>query len=198
MNNKLEIKYRGQKQSFEILDNEILVDMRTTKHKLQYRVPLEEIKNQQYICKNKHDGFTVLAYLSFYFNLALIIYLFIDFSKTPKESATTLFISAVIIPVIFLKSYFSDFDEKHIESSKILYFIYTKKLAPKIDAFIELIYQKQKDFYRSNYFKIDPVLPYPIQYERYLWLYSNKYINENEYDLIKEELDKYTNFNPTI
>ena len=49
--------------------------------------------------------------------------------------------------------------------------------------------------FRKKYFLIDPVLPYNVQYERYIWLYSNKYINENEFEVIKEDLDKYFNFN---
>ena len=53
----------------------------------------------------------------------------------------------------------------------------------------------QIEFFRKKYFLIDPVLPYNVQYERYIWLYSNKYINENEFEVIKEDLDKYFNFN---
>lgn len=198
MENKLEIKYRNQRQSFEILEDEIIVDLKTAKHKLRYNIPFEEIKNNQYVSNAKHDGFVILAYLSFILNSVFISYLLLDFSHFSKELQLSLFFSVTFGTVILLKIYFEDYNEKHIESSKILYFIYTKKNASKVDKFIDLIYQNQKDFFRKKYFIIDPILPYNVQYERYIWLYSNKYINENEYDVIKEDLDKYFNFNPTI
>ena len=43
MENKLEIKFKNQKQSFEILENEIVIDLNTVKHKLKYNVQLDDI-----------------------------------------------------------------------------------------------------------------------------------------------------------
>ncbi|TRX42972.1 hypothetical protein [Flavobacterium restrictum] len=198
MENKLEIKYRNQRQTFEILDNEINVDLNTSKHKLKYNIPLEDIKNTQFISKSKQDGFALVTYLSILLNLIFVIYITSESVKFTKNSLLSIFFSSSFAIVLVLRTLFEDFNEKHIDSSKLFYFIYTKKNAPEVDKFIELVYKKQVEFFRKKYFLIDPVLPYTIQYERYIWLYSNKYINENEYEVIKEDLDKYFNFNPII
>ncbi|POY38747.1 hypothetical protein C3L50_11455 [Flavobacterium alvei] len=195
MDNKLEIKYRSQKQLFEILDDEIIVDLNTAKHKLKYNIPLEEIKNTHFITKTKQNGFTLIAYLSIVLNFVFAIYISSEYLKLSKNLLLSLFFSIAFGSIFLLKSLFEDYDEKHIDSSKLFYFIYTKKNALEVDRFIELVYKKQIEFYRKKYFIIDPILPYTVQYERYIWLYSNKYINENEYEVIKEDLDKYFNFN---
>ncbi|MFV5700810.1 hypothetical protein ACM55F_02965 [Flavobacterium sp. XS2P12] len=198
MDNKLEIKYRNQKQLFEILDEEIRVDLDTSKHKLKYNIPLEDIKNTHFISKTKQNGFTLIAYFSIILNFLFAIYISSEYIKLTKNLLLSLFFSISFAIIFVLKTLFEDYDEKHIDSSKLFYFIYTKKNASEIDKFIELVYKKQIEFFRRKYFLIDPILPYNVQYERYIWLYSNKYINENEYEVIKENLDKYFSFNPTL
>ena len=198
MDNKLEIKYRNQKQSFEILDDEIIVDLNTTKHKLKYNIPLEDIKSTHFISKAKQNGFTLIAYISIILNFVFAIYISSEFLKLTQNILLSIFFSISFSVVFILKTLFEDYNEKHIDSSKLFYFIYTKKNASQVDTFIKLVYQKQIEFFRRKYFIIDSVLPYNIQYERYIWLYTNKYINENEYEVIKENLDKYFNFNPIL
>ncbi|MDD2674739.1 MAG: hypothetical protein PHF81_07640 [Flavobacterium sp.] len=198
MINKLEIKYRNQKQSFEISDEEIRVDLNTAKHKLKYNIPLEDIKSTHFISKTKQNGFTLIAYFSIILNFILAIYILSEFLKLTQNLLLSIFFSTSFAVVLVLKTLFEDYNEKHIDSSKLFYFIYTKKNAAEVDDFIELVYRKQIDFFRKKYFLIDHVLPYNLQYERYIWLYTNKYINENEYEVIKEDLDRYFNFNPTI
>ena len=55
MENKLEIKYRNQKQSFEILEDSLSVYLNTLNHKLEYKIPFEEIKNEIYTTRVKGD-----------------------------------------------------------------------------------------------------------------------------------------------
>jgi hypothetical protein len=198
MKNTLEIKYRNQKQYFEILDDEIIVDLYTAKHKLKYNIPLEDIKSTHFISKTKQNGFTLIAYLSIILNFLFVIYISSEYIKLTKNLLLSLFFSISFALTFVLKTLFEDYDEKHVDSSKLFYFIYNKKNASEVDKFIGLVYQKQIEFFRRKYFIIDPVLPYNVQYERYIWLYTNKYINENEYEIIKEDLDKYFNFNPII
>lgn len=198
MINKLEIKYRNQKQSFEISDEEIRVDLNTAKHKLKYNIPLEDIKSTHFISKTKQNGFTLIAYFSIILNFILAIYILSEFLKLTQNLLLSIFFSTSFAVVLVLKTLFEDYNEKHIDSSKLFYFIYTKKNAAEVDDFIELVYRKQIVFFRKKYFLIDHVLPYNLQYERYIWLYTNKYINENEYEVIKDDLDRYFNFNPTI
>lgn len=198
MENKLEIKFRNQRQFFEILDNEIIADLNTAKHKLKYNIPLEDIKNTHFISRAKHNSFTILAYISFVFNVLLIYYLLVDKLELYSIVTQSIIISAVLFFTYILKLNFEEYDEKHIDSSKLFYFIYTRKNRIEVDKFIELIYKKQIEYFRKNYFIVDSILPYQVQYERYIWLYSNKYISENEFEVIKEDLDKYFNFNPNL
>jgi hypothetical protein len=198
MENKLEIKYRNQKQSFEILDDEIIVDLDTAKHKLKYNIPLDDIKNNWYIENGSLNQTAIRLYTSLFLNAFLILCLVASINNAPSISIKIL-CSLLLLPFIFMVIKTKEInEEKHIGSSKLFYFIYTKKNALEVDNFIELVYQKQIEFYRKKYFLIDPVLPYNVQYEQYIWLYSNKYINENEYEVIKEDLDKYFSFNSTL
>lgn len=198
MENKLEIKFRNQKQSFEIIEEEIIVDLETSKHKLKYNIPLEEIKKTHFITKSKEDGFFLICLFSFALNFLFLSYFIIDNYKLGNVFLQSSLLTISLVLIAIIKAFFDGHNEKHIDASKLLYFIYTKKNANEVDQFIELIYIKQKDYFRKKYFVIDTVLPYNIQYERYLWLYTNNYINDNEYEIIKEDLDKYFNFNPTI
>ncbi len=198
MVNKLEIKFKNQKQSFEITDQEVIVDLDTAKHKLKYNIPLEEIKTTHYISKIKEDSTSMLLYLSLFFNIAFVLYLISDYFKFSPVLIQSIILSTSLGFVAVIKIFLDGHNEKHIDSSKLFYFIYTKKNAVEVDKFIELVYKKQIDFFRNKYFVIDTILPYNVQYERYIWLYSNKYINENEYEVIKEDLDKYFNFNINI
>jgi hypothetical protein len=198
MENKLEIKFRNQKQSFEIIEEEIIVDLKTSKHKLKYNIPLEEIKKTHFITKSKEDRFFLICLFSFALNLLFLSYFIIENYKLGNVFLQSSLLTISLVVIAIIKGFFDGHDEKHIDASKLLYFIYTKKNAAEIDGFIELIYIKQKDYFRKKYFVIDVVLPYNLQCERYLWLYTNNYINDNEYEIIKEDLDEYFNFNPTI
>lgn len=195
INTKLEIKFKNQKQFFEILEEDIIVELNTAKHNLKYKIPFEEIKNNHYIDKNKESPLVLAFYTSLLFNILIIIYFISEYFKLEALLIQSIIMSVSLSFIFVLKNYNEGHDEKHIESSKVFYFIYTKKNANEVDAFIDLIYKKQIDFFRNKYFLIDPILPYNVQCERYIWLYSNKYINENEYEIIKEDLDKYFNFN---
>lgn len=198
MENKLEIKFRNQKQSFEILDDEIIVDLATAKHKLKYNVPLEEIKRTHYVNKSKEDSFFLICLISVFLNFLFIIYFIMDFYKLGNLFLQSTLLTTSLAFITIIKVFFDGHDEKHLDASKLFYFIYTKKNASEVDQFIALIYEKQKEYFRKKYFMIDAVLPYNIQYDRYIWLYTNNYINDNEYEIIKEDLDKYFNFNPTF
>lgn len=198
MENKLIVKYKNQTQSFEILEDEIIVDLDTAKHKLKYNIPLEEIKATHFINKTKENTVSMLFYLSLFLNVAFIIYLLSDYFKFSPVLIQSILLTTFLCFIGIIKAFFDGHNEKHIDSSKIFYFIYTKKNSLEVDKFIELVYKKQTEFFKKKYYRIDPVLPYNIQYERYIWLYTNKYINENEYELIKEDLDRYFNFNPII
>lgn len=195
MENRLDINFKGQKQSFEILENEIIVDLDTNKHKLKYNILLEEIKSTHYINKTREDKMSLLFYFSLFLNISFILYFISNHFQFSSNLTQVILLSTSLVFIVVLKTFFDGHDEKHIDSSKLFYFIYTKKNASEVDKFIDIVYKKQIEFYRKKYFLIDSVLPYHAQYDRFIWLYSNKYINENEFEVIKEDLDKYFNFN---
>ncbi|MBD3725289.1 MAG: hypothetical protein IE891_11090 [Flavobacteriaceae bacterium] len=195
MKNKLEIKFKNQKQVLEILDDGILVDLNTVSQKLKYEIPFEEIEKGSFVKKGEPDKITIRLYTSVFLNLFLILTLITVLNDAPKKAIGLMFF-LMLIPFIFLIVKNSQvYEEKHLKSSKLLYFIYTNKNKNEVDNFIQQIYEAKVNYFRRKYFLIDPVLPYHIQNERYIWLYTNKYIDENEYEVIKDDLDKYFNFN---
>jgi hypothetical protein len=119
MENKLEIKYRNQRQSFEILENEISVDLNTTKHKLIYNVPLEDIKNTHFISKTKQNGFTLIAYFSIILNFVFAIYISSEFITLTKNLLLSIFFSTSFAAIFVLKTLFEDYNEKHDDKNDI-------------------------------------------------------------------------------
>lgn len=196
--NELKIRFKNQRQFFEISEDEIRIELDTVKHKLKYNISLDDIQNSWYIENGGPDSKTNLLYISAFFNVLFLLALISELNDAPKLGIYML-LSLTLLPLLLFFKWSSEaYEEKHIGSSKVFYFIYTPKTAAEVDRFISLVYQKQKDFFKRKYFIVDPVLPYNVQHERYLWLYTNKYINENEYEVIKEDLDRLFNFNPTI
>ncbi len=78
MNNKLEIRYRNQKQSFEILDDSLFVNLNTIKHQLEYKIPFEEIKNDIYSIRSKGDKKEAFLYTSIFFNIVLSLFILFE------------------------------------------------------------------------------------------------------------------------
>ena len=195
MKNKLIIKFKNQTQILEILDDGILVDLNTVSQKVKYEIPFEDIEKGNYIKKGEPDKITIRLYTSVFLNLFLILTLITVLNDAPTQAIGIMFF-LMLIPFAFLIVKSSQvYEEKHLKSSKLLYFIYTNKNKNEVDNFIKEIYKAKVDYFRRKYFLIDPVLPYQLQNERYIWLYTNEYIDENEYEVIKEDLDKYFNFN---
>lgn len=195
MDNKLEIKFKNQSQSFEILETEIVIDLKTVKHKLKYNVQLDDIQNTWHIVNGIVDYKTIRLYVSIFINIFLILCCIALLNNAPSQAIAMLFFLTLLPFVLFVNSNKKIYEEKHLGSSKLFYFIYTQQNATEVDAFIKLIYKNQNEFYKKKYYLIDPVLPHALQYDRYIWLYNNKIINEDEFEVIKEDLDKYFNFN---
>lgn len=195
MEKKLEIKFKNQKQIFEINDNGLSVDLNTINQKVKYEIPFEDIEKSSFIKKGEPDKLTIRLYTSVFLNLFLILTLVMALNEAPKQAIGIMFF-LMLIPFIFIIIKNTQvYEEKHLKASKLLYFIYTNKNKNEVDSFIEEIDKARINYFKKKYFIIDPILPYALQNERYIWLYSNKFIDENEYEIIKEDLDKYFNFN---
>ena len=195
MKNKLIIKFKNQTQILEILDDGILVDLNTVSQKVKYEIPFEDIEKGNYIKKGEPDKITIRLYTSVFLNLFLILTLITVLNDAPTQAIGIMFF-LMLIPFAFLIVKSSQvYEEKHLKSSKLLYFIYTNKNKNEVDNFIEQIYKAKVNYFRKKYFLVDTVLQYQLQNERYIWLYTNEYIDENEYEVIKDDLDKYFNFN---
>lgn len=190
----LKIKIHNQSQEFTILDDSVAIDFNTNEHKLAYKIPFDEIKDSTYTIRKKRDKKEGLLYISAFFNIILILFIFSEELKIGLIFISYLLIPLTIILVLGLTSFNKGFEEKHIESDKILYFIFTKKNEIEVDRFISCIFEKRNAFFKNKYLKIDAVLPYHFQSDRILWLYTNKFISESEYEIIKEDLDRYFNF----
>ena len=191
----LKIRFKNQKQIFEILNDGLLVDLNTVNQKVKYEIPFEEIEKGSFIKKGEPDKLTIRLYSSVFLNLFLILTLVTVINEAPKQAIGFMFF-LLLLPFIFIIVKTNQvYDEKHLKASKLLYFIYTNKNKHEVDDFIEQIHHAKINYYRKKYFIVDPILPYDLQNERYIWLYTNKFIDENEYEVIKEDLDRYFNFN---
>ncbi len=125
---KLEIKFNNQKQIFEILDNEIAVDLNTSKHKLKYKIPLEDIQKNYHIINGTPDKITNRLYASLFLNVFLILYCITIVNNAPPLAIKMMTVLLLLPFVFILIKNNQEYEEKHIESSKLFYFIYTKKM----------------------------------------------------------------------
>jgi len=198
MKKQLSLKYKNQQQQFEIHDDEIFIKLNTARHNLAYNIPLEDIKNTWFVRKGEADKKSVWFHISLLINIFLIVFIVAKQNNAPQQAIQILAALTFLPFILLLKNGTETYEEKHIDSSKLCYFIYTKKTAAEVDAFIKTIYESQTKYFRRKYFIIDPIMPYHVQQERFMWLYTNKHITQNEYEVIKEDLDKFCNFNPTI
>lgn len=195
MENTLRIKFNNQNQFFQIQENGVFVDYNTVNHKLSFLVLFEEIEENFVIQNGPIDVKTNRLYTSIFLNIYLVFYIIILSNDAPNN-AKWIFFFLCFIPFIFLLvKNTQKYDEKHLNSKKLLYFIYTNKNSQDVDNFISSIYLKQKEYFRKKYFKLDPIIPFQIQFERYLWLYEKNIINENEYIIILEDLKKHHGLN---
>ena len=59
----------------------------------------------------------------------------------------------------------------------------------EVDEFICQIHLAQKEYFKKVYYRVDLFFLFDFQKTRILWLYENKYILENEYKVILDELE---------
>lgn len=117
MKNKLEIKFKNQKQVLEILDDGISVDLNTVSQKLKYEIPFEEIEKGSFLKKGEPDKITIRLYTSVFLNLFLILTLITVLNDAPKQAIGIMFF-LMLIPFIFLIVKNSQvYEEKHLKSS---------------------------------------------------------------------------------
>ncbi|MCG9792908.1 hypothetical protein [Flavobacterium algicola] len=198
MSNRLDIKFKGQSQNFELVEDGILAILNTTQHKLEYKIPFEEIKDETYTIRVKGDKNVALLYISFFFNIIFALCIFFEYYSYNLIYFYLIVLSLSLPLFLVFNEVNKGYEEKHIASSKILYFIKTKQNADQIELFIKSIFKHRNQFFKNKYLKIDPIIPTYVQEERILWLYTSKYITESEYEVFKDDLDRYTNFNPRI
>lgn len=198
MSSRLNIKFKGQSQDFELTEDGLLANLNTTQHKLEYKIPFEEIKDEIYTTRVKGDKKVALLYISLFFNIIFALCLFFEYYDYNLIYFYAIILALSLPLVLAFNEINKSFEEKHIASSKILYFIRTSQNANEVDLFIKSIFEHRNQFFKNKYLKIDPIIPFHIQDERILWLYTNKYITESEYEVFKDDLDRYTNFNPRI
>ena len=123
MKNKLEIKLKNQKQSFEILEDSLVVYLNTLKHQLEYKIPFEEIKNDIYTIRSKGDKKEAFLYTSIFFNIVLSLFILFENYKIDLIYVYSLIFPLTLVLTLAFNEINKGFEEKHIESSKILYFI---------------------------------------------------------------------------
>ncbi len=189
--NKLSIKAKGQKQSFEIFDDYIKVELNTSQYNLKYDISFGEIENEKHIQESPKNKILTLVLFSILVNVLFCFYYIAQHYGLSMQTTQILFMSVTIAFVPVFKIITQATTELHIKASKHLYFIQTPKNINQINEFVASIFENQRKYFRRKYFTIDYILPYNLQLERYLWLYQNKHITENEYEIIKEALDEY-------
>ena len=185
-------KYNRHSKSFEILEDGVLVKEKSPSTSSEYKVHFEDIGTEEFILdKNKDFTITILL-LSLFFNAILASYIIFQEFEIP-DKYILLVLNACLIPFyVVIGIYRSEFKNESIKvlkSKNPISFFYREKERKEVDYFVALIKESKKQFFISQYYKVDNLIPIEVQKHRIHWLYENKYISESDAKFILSELE---------
>lgn len=188
-------KVRREKQSFTIVEEGLEVEINHSIDKESYLINFDEILTNEFVMVKAADWMVLLFVFSSVFNAILLNVIIMEFSDISAAHGIYVFLGLLgVLAIIFisLKEHFTRVNIKILEvnnSKKPLAFFYTLKTKDEVDAFITTIQQAKREYFRKKYFKVDPIISFFTQKERFVWLYEKQYITEKEYWFILEALE---------
>lgn len=153
----------------------------------------EDIGFNESIIRKSPSLTNVLLLVSLILNIFFLIAFFALVLPAGAVNMVILIISGLVTVAlsIFLGKYLLGSGiEKIIEGDAKISFNYEKKEGQKVDAFINALKNKQREYMRRKYMRIDHLIPADHQIKVFLWLYNLKFITRSEYELLLEETEK--------
>ncbi len=179
-------------KSFEIQEDGILVKDNFAKEIREYKVYFTDILDDESVIRKSKDLVLIAIVISVLFN-GILLNIVINESYNLSASTGTFVFIAVMIPVFVIvtlcNNEFRKENSKTLSAAKPLIFSYTKKETAEVDLFISEIKESKKNYFLKVYYKVDNLIPIPIQISRIHWLYENKYITERDAKFIIEQLE---------
>jgi hypothetical protein len=190
--NTLAQKDGRNSKCFEIQEDGVFVKNNFAKEINEYKVYFPDIQNDETVFRKKKDPVLIGIVISMIFNSILLTIVINETYQLSYSIGMIVFVTALIPSLIVTALCNNEFrreNSKSLTASKPLIFSYTKKEINEVDAFISNIKESKKQFFLKTYYKVDNLIPIPVQISRIHWLYENKYISESDAKFIIDELE---------
>ncbi|TAH25119.1 MAG: hypothetical protein EAZ07_08120 [Cytophagales bacterium] len=193
MNQKLVIEQKRGRQlrKYQILDDEIKAELRTDSTYRAFSFKFDDIEFNEMVVDTKPNPVEIGLFLSVLFNLMFSVILISDWAE--KMQIGTVGVSSTLIGVvsgmsIWTYNLFRFEREKILKGTQNIFLFYSKKDQQEVDDFIQVLKNKQKEYFRKTYMYFDDTLDLWTYESRLKWLLEKRFIEKEEYKNLQEEI----------
>lgn len=154
-------------------------------------IDFEDIGSREVILRLKPSPYAILAFLSVLFNVMFIL-VFVITEYIPEDSIYIgSILIAAVVPFSLWGAQLFKFSKKKIikGDSRNIPFFYKAKQQVEVDAFIASLHRSKSEYLREQYSRIDEYSDYFTLRSRFIWLKTNKIIDESELNELLEKIE---------
>jgi hypothetical protein len=157
-----------------------------------YTYKYEDIEFTEIVTIQKPAIHRIILFFSVLLNFLLLLFLAAPYIVALSGSKYVLWIPVIAATVamsmwaflIFRKKF-----EKMLTGPINVVFYYDRNDRRIVDEFVESLKNKQRDFLRKKYMRIDQYIPVDQQQQRFSWMYDRDFITRSELEILMEETD---------
>jgi hypothetical protein len=157
-----------------------------------YTYKYEDIEFAEIVTIQKPAIHRIILFFSVLLNFLLLLFLAAPYIVALSGSKYVLWIPVIVATVamsmwaflIFRKKF-----EKMLTGPINVVFYYDRNDRRIVDEFVESLKNKQRDFLRKKYMRIDQYIPVDQQQQRFSWMYDRDFITRSELEILMEETD---------
>lgn len=188
----IEQKRGRQLRKYQILDDVVKAEIKTDNSYQSFSIKFADIEFNEMVVDRKPNPVEIGLFLSVMFNLIFTVILISDWAK--KMQIGTVAISSTLMGIvsgmsIWAYSLFRFQREKILQGTQNIFLFYSKKDQEEVDAFILMMKNKQKEYFRKTYMHYDDTLDLWTYENRLKWLLDKKFVDREEYKNLQEEIN---------
>lgn len=177
----LKLKKWPEYRNYSIITEGLKIEFKTNESYNQQIIKFEDIGFEEQLTQFRPSPTTSGLFISVFFNILLLLILFIDNFKTLNSSNIIGLISGIVAGMSAWSRHLFKFEKvKFIKGNVTLSFWYFKKHQELVDRFIESLKGAKKDYFRNKYLRIDDYEDLTLTKQKFQWLKSQDYITEPE------------------
>jgi len=157
-----------------------------------YTYKYEDIEFTEIITIQKPSLHSIILFFSVLLNISLLLIIAAPYISSLAGSIHVIWIPVVAATVAMTLWGFFLFKrrfEKMLSGPINVVFYYDKNDRQIVDEFSESLRNKQRQFLRNKYMRIDQYIPVDQQQQKFSWLYNRDLITRSELEILMEETD---------